>query len=326
MKKVIIISHSADITSQLLLQRLKEIGSPCELIDISLFPKESFGTIDYTSGIDFVFKQNSKSFDSGDVKSVWWRRPMGKIKEKLQDSISKYIQIESDMFVRSLFYMLPKYVKWVSDPDNTRVSNSKPLQLKIAKEVGFNIPKTIISNNPTSVRRFVHQNHDIKLIMKPVGTSFYRATEEDGGNRAIYTRITSHDKILENINRIHNCPVIFQEAICEKVDLRATVIGDCVFTVSITHERDLGAGEDNLDWRNHKLERIYNPYDLPKNMQLKCIAIVKQLGLQFGAIDLCVSNLGKYYFFEINPQGQWIPTEIVAGLPVSKTLAKFLSE
>jgi glutathione synthase/RimK-type ligase-like ATP-grasp enzyme len=197
------------------------------------------------------------------------------------------------------------------------------LQLHIAKKIGMTVPKTFISNNPADVKRFLENNRDMKMIMKAVGSSFYRATEDEGGNMAIYTRLINTDQVLENINSVSNCPVIFQEAICEKIDLRATVVDDHIFTVSITHEEDLGAGEDNLDWRNHKLERIYTPFELPECVEKQCVEIVKKLGLRFGAVDLCFSE-DKYYFFEINPQGQWVPTEIAAGLPVSKALAKLL--
>ena len=163
------------------------------------------------------------------------------------------------------------------------------------------------------------------MIMKPVGTCLYRANEKEGGNRTIYTRVIDEETILKVVEQVKVCPVIFQEAILNKVDLRSTIVGDEVFTVSITHERDLGAGDDNLDWRNHKLERIYKPYELPVDVQRKLIKVVQGLGLRFGVADLCITEAGEYCFFEVNPQGQWGPSELVAGLPISTALAKFLA-
>ena len=326
MKKVILISYEGDYTAELVANSLKKINQDYQLIDISIFPFGSQGTIDYSlSNPTPVFYYDGIEIRFEDIKSIWWRRPFGKIKETPNTSMNKYIRMESDVFIRSLFYLLPKGVIWVSDPDNTRIANSKPLQLKIANEVGIKVPKTIISNRACDVKRFIFENPNMEMIMKPVGSSFVEATEKEGGNRAIYARIIDKKKILANIERVSNCPVIFQEAITNKVDLRSTVVGESVFTASITHSVDLGAGTDNLDWRHHKLERIYKPYDLPEEIQSYCVEIVKRLGLNFGVIDLCVSDTGEYFFFEVNPQGQWVPSQSVAGLPISESLAKLLA-
>jgi hypothetical protein len=126
MKKVLIISYPEDGTVKLLADRFDEMEYPYHIIDLSLFPGESQGSIDLTSGLDFVFQQGNKSFDAVNVKGIWWRRPLGKIRVEPTDSLYKYVKMESDMFVRSLFYLLPKDVVWVSDPDSTRIANSKP--------------------------------------------------------------------------------------------------------------------------------------------------------------------------------------------------------
>lgn len=324
MKKVLLISHTEDGTCKLISERLEEMKRPYHLIDLSMFPKTSVGTIQYADSLKVAFQYQEKTFSIDDVRSVWWRRPKGKNPTIPQNPLETYIAMESEVFIRSLFYCLPKTVRWISDPDKTRIANTKPLQLKIAKEIGLRIPKTIISNDPNTIKDFIVTNNDIPLTMKPVATALYPAPTEEGGNRSIYTQVIDKDQVLENIHRVKNCPVIFQEAIVEKIDLRATVVGDAVFTVSITHNHNVKGNKQNLDWRHCQLDRIYKQYILPKEMQKQCIELVKKLDLYFGAIDLCVSSEGDYYFFEINPQGQWVPSEIVAQLPISHALAKLL--
>lgn len=58
------------------------------------------------------------------------------------------------------------------------------------------------------------------------------------------------------------------------------------------------------DWRLQKNNIEYIPFELPFDIQTKCIEIVKRFGLVFGAIDLIKTN-DKYYFIEVNPTGEW---------------------
>ena len=50
------------------------------------------------------------------------------------------------------------------------------------------------------------------------------------------------------------------------------------------------------------------------------MALVKALGLCFGAIDLVLTPDGRYVFLEINPSGQWEWIESLTGLPISEAL------
>jgi len=329
-KKVLVISHSDDGSAKLLIQRLNEIDQPNQLVDLGAFPLGTSASIDFSSETATIkFAQNESVFTGDNVKSVWWRRPKGKAHPPTNKTLQRYIELESEVFISSLFNLFGPKVKWVSDPEKTRLANRKPLQLEIAKQIGFRIPKTLISNDPKLVAAFLETNRDIPIIMKPVGTSFVRLsddpTDSDRKNLAIYTKIVDKNLLLRNIERIRNCPVIFQEAAMQEFDIRVTVIGQKVFAVKISHSENRGASETNLDWRHHKLNRVYERYQLSDGLKEKCVEIVNRLGLNFGAIDMCFSEGKGHIFLEINPQGQWVPSETMAGHPISSTLAKFLA-
>lgn len=329
-KKVLVISHSDDGSAKLLIQRLKEIDQSYQLVDLGAFPLGASASIDFSGETIIKFTQNeSLVFTGNNVKSVWWRRPKGKAHPTTNDALQKYIETESEVFVGSLFNLLGPNIRWVSDPEKTRLANRKPLQLEIARQIGFHIPKTLISNDPESVIAFFNDNQDMPIIMKPVGTSFVRLsdnpTDSERKNLAIFTKIVDRNLLLRNIQRIRNCPVIFQEAAMQEFDIRVTVIGQKVFAVKISHNENHGASETNLDWRHPKLNRIYEKYQLPVELEERCVEIVNRLGLNFGAIDMCFSEKKGHLFLEINPQGQWVPSETMAGHPISNTLAKFLA-
>lgn len=331
-KQVLVVSYQDDGTAELLVKRLKEIGQAHTLVDLGKFPKCAKATIDYSGDdgrVQILFRGQSYSFSSESVKSIWWRRPKGKVRTPSADPIEKYIELESEIFVSSLFSFF-KSVRWVSDPEKTRVANLKPLQLQVARSVGLRVPKTLISNDPQQVEIFLRSNWDLPVVMKPVGTAFVRISEDtadpENQNLVIYTKIVDKNLVLGNLKMVANCPVIFQEAAEQEFDVRVTVIGESVFAARVGHSEDLGAGESNVDWRHHKLKRTFEKHELPVDTSEACVKLTKQLGLNFGAIDLGYSKKRGYVFFEINPQGQWVPSETIAGYPISQTLARFLSD
>jgi glutathione synthase/RimK-type ligase-like ATP-grasp enzyme len=331
-KKVLIVSHEKDGSAKLIMQRLDEIGQPHHLVDLGSYPNSMQGAISISncpSG-NMVMRTANYSFTSNDVKSIWWRRPRGQVRPPVIGSANKYTELESEIFTNSFFSLLDRGVLWVSDPEKTRIANHKPLQLKKAVEIGFQIPNTLITNDPQEVCSFLESNPGMAIIMKPIGTSYVRISEDPDDprneNLSIFTKVINRDQILKNIDRVKNCPVIFQECAQQEFDIRITVVGDTVFAIKIGHSEDLGAGENNVDWRHQKLKRTYEKHELPEEIAAMCIRLTKELGLTFGAIDMAYTPGRGYFFFEINPQGQWVPSETVAGHPISLTFAKFLAE
>lgn len=98
-------------------------------------------------------------------------------------------------------------------------------------------------------------------------------------------------------------------------DIRATVVGNQVFAVSI-HSQDWE--ETRVDWRRgsnpHLLHEVI---DLPDDLSEQCIRIVQSQLLRFGAIDLVLDSDGEFWFLECNPNGQWAWIENRTGLPIA---------
>ncbi len=49
----------------------------------------------------------------------------------------------------------------------------------------------------------------------------------------------------------------------------------------------------------------YRVIDLPPEGQSKIRALMAHYGLRFAAIDMAVDTEGKWFFLEVNPNGQW---------------------
>lgn len=264
-----------------------------------------------------------REIDIGEITGVWWRRPRG-AKSVEPSAMGQYIRLEGEVVARSLPALIP-HVNWISDPEATRMACRKPVQLGVAKQAGLKIPQTYIGNSPEGVKKFIDRLGKKKMIMKPVGTSFVDMSKDDNGipSKVIFTKIVDPELVLENIDMVKNCPVIFQEAVQKEFDLRITVVDEDVFCAKITLE---GCPDPrNIDWRNHSGTRIYQRHDLPNYIAAQCAKFTHAMGLRFGCIDMAYSIEEGYTFFEINPQGQWLPSEIQLGYPISTSLLKSLT-
>ncbi len=325
-KTVIVASHNKDQSALLVMQRLAELGQKAYLIDFGEFPASMSGTM--------LFEKTARTsiglpdvpiLHRDSVKSIWWRRPQGAVKSTQLSMLQKYVRNESEIALSCILAFLED-VLWVSEPEATRIANRKPLQLSLASQIGFHVPETCISNDPDQVSAFIARHSGTPLIMKAVGSSYVRLTNDPRqlrDNRAIYTKIVDPDLLLANIGQVKNCPFILQEAVIKDSDIRITVVGDRVFACEIIIEKNPDV--QNLDWRHHDVKRKYIMHKLPKELEHKCISLVCGLKLRFGCIDMGLSKRNGYSFFEINPQGQWMPSEKIVGHPISLTLARLLS-
>jgi glutathione synthase/RimK-type ligase-like ATP-grasp enzyme len=57
----------------------------------------------------------------------------------------------------------------------------------------------------------------------------------------------------------------------------------------------------------------------------RCVRLVAQLGLCYGAIDLVLTPDGRYIFLEINPNGQYLWIERMTGLPITEAICDLLT-
>lgn len=225
------------------------------------------------------------------LKSIYFRAPVY-LRENYRPNLSLDEQLSRSQwaaFIRSLTVF--EDVLWVNHPQATYKAEIKPYQLYVARKLGFDVPKTIVTNTP---------HHDMlgkeeKVIIKTLDPVIL---QEDSLEAFIYTNTVESDELLKS--DISGAPVILQEALIPKVDVRVTVVGDEVFAVDI---RQNGKGIDG-DWRLEKDNVRYSKIDLPPEIRERCIALVRGLGLKFGGIDFALHD-GKYFFLEINPTGEW---------------------
>lgn len=245
------------------------------------------------------------------LRSVWFRRAVYLRDYGLPAEMTAWEQIARAQWaalVRGLVVF--QSAKWINHPGATYLAEQKPLQLSLARSVGFRVPETFVTNDVKRLRHF----GDRDIAIKGVDTVIAREAAEEV---FAFTNILSPGQVVDE--EIEGYPVIVQEAISPKTDLRVTVVESNLFAVCI--ERG-GAGVRG-DWRMQKDGLCYRPVRLPERVEISCFALTRRLGLSFGAIDLAKQG-DEYFFLEINPTGEWAWLVDIAGVGIDEAIADAL--
>ena len=259
---------------------------------------------------------NGRKIIGSEICGVWYRRPAQfQFPKEFTPAIHLFAEQESKSTIMGLWEVLNCI--WINHPESNRKAELKIKQLRMASEVGLEIPKTLITNSPEDAEKFFRKTQLKGVIIKRLGGGIML-----DGNRgsAIYTSLVSESD-MQKINRVKYTPALFQEYIQKDLELRITVVGDKVFAAEIHSQASQKA---KIDWRKDTLSLAHKIHQLPSDLEQKLITFVKKLGLNFGAIDMILTPQGRYVFLEINPNGQWGWIEDLTGLPISESIIDLL--
>lgn len=324
--EILIISTEADIATDYVVHQLNQKNANFYRLNTEEFPLNSASSVrfsDRKKSISWEWHNTYNGCDFANIKSVWYRRHrLPEMPEEMKDAHAEYCLREADWFIKGCLWQLEKAdqkIRWISPSSAMRFADSKILQLQIAKRLGFNIPETLVSTDPKKVRDFFVEQKE-EVIAKPLRLGYFDYGEKQ---TSVYTSKVFWEDI-QNDDEIKLAPVIYQKNLPKKYDIRVTIVGEKVFTVSIDSQKIPSA---IIDWRKTETENIEHfHHQLPTDIEKRCVDYLKILGLNFGAIDFVLTPEDKYYFLEINPSGQWVWLEDKLKLPISYEIATWLSQ
>ena len=311
---VLLVTASYDEAAKHVSDHLERLGIPSFRLDTDRFPTEVKATFDPHFGLDLHDK--GTSVHSKQIKSVWYRRNVASI---LPDYISEYEREfctrESRAFLEGALTSIPTN-RWISKPAAIWRAERKMYQLAVARELGFSIPPTAVTNDESATRRLTKGR---ETIAKAVSSGYI---DSPNGYRAMFTtKLAPAD--LDELEGLCLAPVTFQERVQKTSDIRVTVIGNDIFAAEIMSQSDESS---QTDWRATENPDIeHSVHVLPHELEVQCLSLVKRLELEFGAIDLALTAEGQYIFFEINPNGEWLWLEYQLGFPIAEKIALWLS-
>jgi hypothetical protein len=303
---ILIVAPGNDVHALCVAQDLEKMGKPFRLVDSSRLATEA--RIQFRAG-----QQSGSTWTCIDgqpialeaVDTVWHRRrflPPVAARHTVSDQL--YFQREWTEMISGVFASLDD-VWFVNNPDRQKAA-VKPLQLRLAEKLGLRIPDTLITNDPAAAAAFVdrHERRVVHKTLAPPRHRFLPTKEWSESDRGVLD-----DLVL--------VPTIFQETVTGCRELRITVIGDRVFAAEFRPAAGLIDGR--LD-----LETPYRAHPLPDDLSRRLLALLRHLGLVFSTIDMKLTDEGEYVFLELNPMGQFLYIEILAGLPLTAAMAELL--
>jgi ATP-GRASP peptide maturase of grasp-with-spasm system len=237
-----------------------------------------------------------------DAKIIWYRKwydydnlhYLKNIGVQAATRYYSFIQNEIKVLNRAIFQEF-KAKKWLNYP---LFSENKLQILRKAQEVGLNIPATVITNNKETVVTFLKE-HEI-IITKPLGEAVF--IDYKNVHFLSYTIVLNNSNIREIPETFF--PSLFQENIDKKYEIRAFVLGKKIFSMAIFSQNDPKTLQDFRRY-NYQNPNRFVPFNLPSQIESKIFCLMDELDLQTGSIDLIKDTTGKYYFLEINPNGQY---------------------
>lgn len=313
---VVILSYYQDRPAIEVLAELERRHVPVLLLDPGDFPCSISLDASFQDTWEGTLTYHGQRFALSRVKSILYRRPTHYVVDKaLPPTVQVFAENEAFKGFGGILRSLDCF--WVSHPDALRAANFKPRQLQVAKQHGMRTPRTEITNDPAALLRFYEECHG-RLIYKTLYGGNVGASGDEYD--AIYTSIVTPES-LQHAERVRYTAHLFQEHIEKAFDVRVTVVGDAVFAAAIDSQEHEAT---RVDFRASYAHLRYRRFQLPKDIEQACVAIVHTFGLEYGAIDMAVTPSGDFVWFELNPNGQYQWIEYHTKLPITSALVDLL--
>jgi len=264
-------------------------------------------------GNDDIMTLGSHTVDPGDV--VWIRRPEPpEPNPKTAEADKKFASMEYRSFYHSIAYLLESLPIWcINKYSPARRMIQKSAQLNLARRCGLKIPDTLMSNSPQKVREFLARGgHTICKGFTP------HVWQKDGHKSVAITETfeLTPDK-LPSDEVLTFAPAIYQEMVPKVFDVRMVLMGSHIYSYALNNTKKA------LDWRQDcgfghvSVDPIATPPEVAQGV----LAFAREAGICFGSLDFGVDAEGRWWFLEINEQGQFLWLDQFN--PGAKMLGKF---
>ncbi len=250
-----------------------------------------------------------RKLDLNEVRAVWYRRALHP-PVRTDISRSENVFVAGELRHLALGIVLNPEVTWVNPIDKVSVAELKLYQLQVARQVGFTVPRTLVSRDATTLRRFAADNK-AGTICKPI---FHGLFIDEKSSYSVYTRRITPETIDAASATV--CPILLQEEIVRTADVRATFIGRDCFVADITGDKSL------VDWRDPDVPVSYTESSLSAEIEGKCRTMLAKLGLLYGAFDFIRTPASDLVFLEVNPTGEWAWLEDRLGFPMRDSFVR----
>ena len=318
---VLLLTHSADFYNvDLVSHALIRRGARAVRFNTDLFPssvKLSARAGDERSAQ--LITETGEQIPTSEVRAVWARKLWSpRMSDDLDERYRSMCIGESAAALDGFLDALHD-ARWINDLQRQRDAENKQRQLRVAARAGLRVPRTLVTNDPAAAREFFAETEGqtVAKLLRPVTVSM-GATQP-----FVYTN-RIREKDLAGLDSLRHCPMVFQELIPKACELRVAWVAGKAFAGALDAT---GTSRGHTDWRRAAPEECrWQEAQLPNEVTTGLQALMSELGLVFGAIDLICTPSVEHVFLEVNPGGEWGMLEHDLGLPIADALAEALLE
>lgn len=174
--KVLVITSLEDTHTDYIVDKVNQTQYKNKLIRLNteMFTNNCEVTF-HNNNFKVKIKDSGKIFNSNELLSVWYRRPKKiELSKENDEFVNAFIQRESQAFLTGLYYSTHNECKWINPLPELESSRYKVSQIKLATQLEFNVPDTLISNQPNEILKFARKNSKNGIIIKSLSQpNFY---------------------------------------------------------------------------------------------------------------------------------------------------------
>lgn len=262
-----------------------------------------------------------------EIAAVFWRQDYSATAQHIATAtnmppdVARFVAEQRERHAYGCWHSLERSTPFINSLTAHRASQSKTYQQLLARTLGLGVPDSYTGADRAQAEAFARSLWATgrRCCTKNIeGTRFLL----DGKPHSRFTRLFEPPDLAQ-LESLHLCPMIFQEYIEKKWEYRVTIVGDEIFACRI--DSQLPGGETAIDWRHYDIPRTpHHACTLPPHTASGLIALLRKLGLSYGAIDLVHSASDDIVFLEVNSLGSWLWIEDLAGLPITTAIADHL--
>lgn len=309
-RPVLILTCADDPTSDVVVNELNNRDIPvvrCDPADVLTGALQVSAVFDSRTSAAQL-QTAARTVDLSSVRSVYYRRPSSyTIPGTMAMQHGQFAKDQARHGMAGIIAGIRG--RWVNHVWRALEAEFKPTQLVAAREAGFVVPPTIVTNIVDDARDFADEHGPI--VYKPLENT--ALTGSDGEARMIWVDHVESSELDDSLGlTLH----MFQRRVDKVADVRVTVIGNEVFSVRID--------SPYIDWRRDYTLVTYTVVDAPDTIVRNCRRYLDRFGLLFGAFDFGLARDGSWLWYECNTAGQWHWIELETGLPMTAALADLL--
>jgi len=209
---------------------------------------------------------------------------------------------------------------WMNDPSLEEGIDNKMVQSIDARYAGLKVPKTLVTNDESSARKFIESCDGGAIIKQLSAIGLVDENSEETETFGFFTSSVTKEA-MEHLDEVKHAPCLFQEDIPKKADIRATVVGDRIFA----HAIDSQSREASKTDFRREIDLPISNFEFPDETGSRLIKLLKEWGIIFAACDFVLTPDDELIFLEANVTGNWLWMENGDSHPILDEVVRLLS-